>query len=148
MARYEHDGISMDVPRDWEDRSIAAFSMPVAPGARTTANIVMTRDTLKGKETLASYADKQMVELAKKLDQFDLHERKETTLGGVPAVELRFGWKGVGGLVDQRLVMLATKDQKVLNFTATAPKGEADKLAPIFDRIFASVKVTAGPKTT
>lgn len=143
MARYEHDGVSFDVPRDWEDKCMAAFTAPIATGSKSAANVVMTRDTLKSGETLSSYTDKQLVDLAKQLTHFDLVGRTDTTLGGLPAVELRFSWKGGVGFVEQRLVSLVTVNRKVLNFTATVPRAEVAKLGPIFDRIFASVKFDA-----
>lgn len=146
MARYAHDGVSFDVPRDWDDKCMAAFAAPIAPGAKSAANVVMTRDTLKSGETLAQYTDKQLVDLAKQLTHFDLVGRKETTLGELPAVELRFSWKGGVGFVEQRLVSVVVGSRKVLNLTATVPRAEVAKLGPIFDRIFASVKIEAPSK--
>ena len=34
MPRYEHPDVSFDVPRDWEDRSVAAFSAPIPAGKK------------------------------------------------------------------------------------------------------------------
>src|SRR5690348_7828556 len=108
MSRYEHPDISFDVPRDWEDRSVAAFSAPLPPGKKVGPNVVVTRDKLEPGENLAGYADRNLVELAQRLEKFALLKRSDITVSELPAIELRFTWKGHGGLVDQRLIMCAT----------------------------------------
>jgi hypothetical protein len=140
MPRYEHSDVSFDVPRDWEDRSIVAFAAPSKPGQTTAANVVMTRDSLAPHEDIRGYGDRQLVELAKRLENFHLHQRQEITLGGLPAVELRFAWKGQNGPLEQRLVFVAGRKPLVMSFTATMAKSEATRLNPVFDRIFASMK--------
>ncbi len=138
--RQEHKDISFEIPRDWTDKSIVAYAAPPRPGQSTVANVVLTRDTLQAGETVRSYADRQLTELAKRLDSFALTERKESTIGAVPAIEVHFTWRGSSGPLVQRLVMLA-KRKTVMSFTATASKAEASALGPVFDRIFQSVKL-------
>jgi hypothetical protein len=144
MPRYEHPDISFDVPPDWEDRSVAAFSAPIAPGQKTGPNVVLTRDKLLPGEDIGAYADRQLAELARRLDKYDLRKREEITFGGLPAVEARFSWKGGGGPVDQRLVMCVTGERLVLSLTSTAPRGTGPEVDPIMDRVLASVKIPGG----
>ncbi len=141
MPRYEHADISFDVPRDWEDRSVAAFSAPLPPGKKSGPNVVVTRDKLEPGENLASYADRSLVELAQRLDKFALQKRSDVTVSGLPAIELRFTWKGATGLVDQRLVMCATGKRLVLNITSTAPRAAGIDMEGIMNRVLASVKI-------
>jgi len=140
MARYEHSDVTFDVPRDWSDRSVVAFAEPSKPGQRSAANVVLTRDTLPKGQTLKNYADKQLVELAKGMNGFDLRKREEKQLGGREAVELRFGWVGGNGPIEQRLTMVQGPKDKILTFTTTVTRAEASKLDAVFDRILASVK--------
>ena len=140
MARYEHSDVTFDVPRDWNDRSVVAFAEPSKAGQRTAANVVLSRDTLPKGETLMSYADKQLVELAKGMNGFDLRKREQKKLGGRDAIELRFGWVGGNGPIEQRLTMVAGPKDKVLTFTTTVTRSEAGKFDAVFDRILASVK--------
>ena len=140
MARYEHSDVSFDVPRDWKDRSVVAFTEPSKAGQTTAANVVLTRDPLPKAETLRSYADRQLVELAKRMDGFDLRKREEKELAGREAVELRFGWKGGSGPIEQRLTMVQGTGGQVLTFTTTVKRSEAAKFDAVFDRILASVK--------
>jgi len=141
MPRYKHADISFDVPRDWEDRSVAAFSAPVAPGKTAGPNVVVTRDKLEPGENLASYADRNLVELAQRLEKFTLQKRSDITVSELPAIELRFTWKGNSGLVDQRLVMCATGKRLVLNITSTAPRSAGVDMDVTMTRVLASVKI-------
>lgn len=140
MARYEHSDITFDVPRDWKDRSVVAFTEPNKPGQTTAANVVLTRDALPKGETLRSYADRQLVELAKGMEGFDLRKREERQIDGREAVEIRFGWVGGNGPIEQRLTMVQGKKDQVLTLTTTVKRAEAAKLDAVFDRILASVK--------
>ncbi|HZF51748.1 MAG TPA: DcrB-related protein [Polyangiaceae bacterium] len=141
MPRYEHPDVSFDVPRDWEDRSVAAFSAPLPPGKTTGPNVVLTRDKLEPGENLASYADRNLVELAQRLEKFSLVKRSDLTVSDLPAVELRFTWKGAGGLVDQRLVMCATGKRLVLNIASTAPRSAGVDMEATMNRILATVRI-------
>jgi len=140
MARYEHSDVTFDVPRDWNDRSVVAFAEPAKEGQRTAANVVLTRDTLPKGQTLKSYADKQLVELAKGMNGFDLRKREEMQLGGREAIEIRFGWVGGNGPIEQRLTMVQGAKGKVLSFTTTVTRDQASKFDAVFDRVLASVK--------
>jgi len=140
MSRYESKDVSFDVPRHWEDRTMVAFAAAPRPGQTTAPNVVMTRDALSGEETLASYADKQLTELGKRLEAFELVSRNERTLGGVPAIELHFTWKGQNGALEQRLAMALGRRRTVFCFNATAAKVDADQMNPLFDRILSTVR--------
>src|SRR5262249_13584715 len=82
-------------PRHWEDKTIVAFSAPSRPGQSTAASFVMTRDQLTDSDTLASYADRQLAELSKRVDGFELIEKRDTQVAGARAVALRFTSKAL-----------------------------------------------------
>src|SRR5688500_15798289 len=140
-ARYESREVSFDVPRDWDDKTIVAYSAPLQAGQQVTSNVVLTRDNLAGNDTLAIYSDKQIVELAKRLPGFELESRSDVTVSDLPGVELRFSWRGTLGIVVQQRIVMVAQKKKVFNLTATAPKGEMSKLEAIYDRIFSSLKL-------
>ena len=148
MSRYENRDVTFDVPRHWEDRTLVAFAAPAKPGQATSPNVVMTRDTLGAEETIQSYADKQLAELSKRLEAFELDERKETTFGGQPGVELRFTWQGSVGKLEQRLAMALGKRRTVFCFNATMDKADADQMNPLFDRIMYTIRSPRPGETT
>lgn len=141
MPRYEHVDISFEVPRDWEDRSVGAFSAPLAPGQTTAPNVVCTRDKLLPGENLAGYADRNLVELAQRLDKFSLQKRSDITVSELPAIEFRFTWRGAKGLIDQRLIMCATGKRLVLSITSTAPRGGSQDMDAIMNRVLSTIKI-------
>jgi len=141
MPRYEHADISFEVPRDWDDKSVGAFAAPQAPGQTTAPNVVCTRDKLMPGENLAGYADRNLVELAQRLEKFSLQKRSDITVSELPAIEFRFTWKGGKGLVDQRLVMCATGKRLVLSITSTAPRGTGVDMEAIMNRVLSTVKI-------
>jgi hypothetical protein len=140
MSRYESRDVTFDVPRHWDDRTLVAFAAPAKPGQATAPNVVMTRDTLGPEETIQSYADKQLAELSKRLEGFELDERKELTFGGQPGVEFRFTWQGSAGKLEQRLAMAIGRRRTVFCFNATMAKADADQMNPLFDRILSTIR--------
>lgn len=119
---------------------MVAFSAPPRPDQATAPNLVMTRDKLGPSDTLGGYADRQLSELAKRLQDFELLTRTERTMGGQPAMELHFEWLGQAGPLEQRLVILLGKRRLLYCFTATTAKADAEQLSPLFERILSTVR--------
>ena len=142
MPRHEQSDVSFDVPRHWDDKTLVAYASPPKEGHATAANLVMTRDVLGEREMLGDYADRQLAELAKRLEGFELVRREETTLGGVPAIALRFASRAAAGPLLQRLVVAEGRRRSVYCFTATTPKADAAQNDPLLDRILSTVRFT------
>lgn len=141
MPRHEQRDISFDVPRHWDDKTIVAYAAPAQPGTKVAANLVMTRDALREGESLSGYADRQLTEMAKRLDAFELGKREETTLGGAPAVVIHFTARGAAGPLVQRLVVVEGRRRGVFCFTATTAKVDAEQNNPLFDRILSTIRL-------
>ncbi|MFT3764693.1 MAG: DcrB-related protein [Minicystis sp.] len=144
MPRHEQRDISFDVPRHWDDKTIVAYAAPPQPGQTIAANLVMTRDTLRDGETLAQYADRQLAEMARRLDAFELGGREDTSLGGAPAVSIRFTSRAAAGPLAQRLVVIEGRRRGVYCFTATTAQADAAQNDPLFDRILRTIRFPAG----
>jgi hypothetical protein len=143
MPRHEQREISFDVPRHWEERTIVAFAAPKEPAQAVAANLVMTHDTLRDRETLGDYADRQLAELGKRLDAFELIRRETLTLGGAPAVSIRFAARASSAPLEQRLVVVEGRRRGVYCFTATTSRADADQNNPLFDRILSTVRLVS-----
>lgn len=143
MAKYKGRDVSFDVPNDWQDRTIAAFAAPLKPKQTVAPNFVLTRDVVPANEPSSTYADKQLVELAKRLEAFNLSERRDTLVGGLPAVDLIFSWRGANGTIKQRQTFLATGTGTVLTFVATASLTEFPTMEPTFQAILDSIELSA-----
>lgn len=140
MSRYESRDVTFDVPRHWEDRTMVAFAAPPRPGQTTAPNVVMTRDLLASGETLAGYADKQLAELSKRLDGFELVAREEKSIGGQPGIELHFTWRASTGELEQWLAMTVGRRRTVFCFNATAARADGEQMTPLFDRILSTIR--------
>lgn len=140
MPRHQQGNVTFEVPRHWDDKTIVAFSAPSRPGQSTAASFVMTRDTLQDADTLATYADRQLAELSKRVDGFELIEKRELQVAGARAVSLRFTSKALAGPLSQRLVIVEDRRRAVVCFTATAPRADAAQMDPLFDRMITGVR--------
>ena len=140
MPRYSGRDVTFDVPENWVDRSITAFAAPAQPGQAVTPNIVVTRDIVSDDEAVSTYADHQLVELAKRLEGFNLQERREIRLSGLPAIQLRFTWQGASGTLLQQQTFVVLGGRVVLTFVVTALKDEFPQTEPIFTSILANTK--------
>jgi hypothetical protein len=147
MPRHDQKDVSFDVPRHWEDKTLVAFAAPARPGQRSTASLVMTRDALLDREDLREYGDRQLAELAQKLDGFELVKKEDTTLGGFKAIVLRFMAKASSGPIVQRLVVVEGRRRAVFCFTATTAKTDFEQNDPLFDRILSSVRFAQSEDT-
>jgi len=143
MARYQGVDASFDVPNDWEDKSVVAFSAP--PKANTIVpNAVLTRDKLRNAETLDAYCDRTIVDMVKNLAGFKLIDKGPRQVGGTPAVEIKFSWQGSGGKsIVQHMVIAPLGGTAVIGLNMTCDQADAKRLEPIADRIFASFKLGA-----
>ncbi|MBI4701653.1 MAG: DcrB-related protein, partial [Deltaproteobacteria bacterium] len=141
MPRYRDHQMSFDVPRDWEDRSLVAFSAPLGPGQKAAPNLVLTRDRLPEDLDLDGYADRQLDALEERLDELEILERERIEVGGQPAVRARFVSSGSAGPFEQWLTMIQLPERVVASLTMSVPEAEADRMAPLFEHILSSVRL-------
>ena len=146
MPRHQDKDVSFDPPPDWVDRTFVAFTAPpgLVKDVNSAPNIVMTREPMRDGDTLRTHSDRQLIELGKQLKDFDLLESKETTLGGLPAILLRYRWISQVGTLEQAMVVAERtrpdKGTDVTTFTTTTTPADAPRARPIFDEILRTVR--------
>ncbi len=148
VGRCEYKGVGFEVPPGWADESIFKATAPSSGGsARSTPSVIMTRRARLNGETLATHIEQQILELCR-LPGFELIERTEGEVGGRRAIFVRYTW-GERVVVTQRAAFVEAPAQvgetqsAVATLTTTAAPGEAERMDPIFDRLFQSVVLTA-----
>jgi len=144
MPRHEDPLVSFDVPRQWDNKTIIAYSAPSVDGADATANLVMTRDRLRDDEDLRAYADRHLEQLAKRMPGFALVGSGDDPVDDRPAISASFSSDTRDGGLTQRLVMVLLPDRVVASFTLTSPRKDMGQLAPLFERILSTVKFAGG----
>ncbi len=137
LVRSSLGDSTLELPPDWHRSSVV--SAPTPPG-HYAPNLVISRDRLRPDETPATYCARQLVDLARHLRQFKLHGRRELTIGGRVAHEIACGWAGQQGPIEQRITIVA-HEGGVVTCTATMPRPRAAELAPLFERIVASLEL-------
>jgi hypothetical protein len=146
MTRRAHGHLSVEVPDDWEDKSIVAFAAPRRPGKVVQPNIVVTRDRLPSGQNLQTYASRQLTVARKQLPHFTLKETRLANVGRQPAVVHRFTWDSDSGPLVQTQLIVAF-DESIYSVTTSTPRGEDAKTAEAFDRILSTLDFTsATPK--
>lgn len=138
MPQQGYKNITIDVPQEWQDKTVLAFAAPPRAGKVAQPNVVVTRDSLPVGQSIRTYGAKQLAELAKALREFELLDSREVNVGGLAGVEYRFTWEGDAGPIFQRMLLAPLQDT-VVTVTASAPKAEATTSAEVFDKILASV---------
>lgn len=139
MSVIELKDLRFSYPDDWNERTIVAVSAPANDAWKVTPNFVVTRDLGLPGESLEAYTDRQLIELAKRLEEFTLFDRKPVTLGGQSGVELRVTWKGGDQIVAQKQVIIMGPNQQVTSFVSTASREDFRKLSGVFAGILATV---------
>jgi hypothetical protein len=141
MFNYTARDFSFSAPDGWQDRSIVAFSAPLKPKQTVMPNVVLTCDSVSNTEAASAYADKQLVELAKKLEGFNLSSRRELLVADVPGVELVFTWRGGNGVLKQKQIFFTTGYGLILTFVASALVTDFSEMEPVFQAILDSIQI-------
>jgi hypothetical protein len=123
----------MKISKGWEDRTVNGLSFP-AGSKQPTASFAITRDVQKpADQSLASYVDRQLVQLAKSCARFDLVNREAVEVDGAPAERLDFTWRTPDGIVvQQQQTIFLLPSGVALTLTATAPRNKFKEHAARF----------------
>lgn len=144
MARYQGTDASFDVPNDWEDKTIVAFSAPAKPNT-LVPNVVLTKDKLKPEETIEQYTDRTIVDMARQLAAFKLIGKEARDVGDHRGFEIRFSWNGSANkTVIQRILMVSGTGRTVLGLNVTCAQNDLKSIEPLADRILSSFRMTNG----
>ncbi|MBI4706020.1 MAG: DUF1795 domain-containing protein [Deltaproteobacteria bacterium] len=117
MPVFHVDEGSYEVPESWEDSTINIHSVDRAgPGG---FSFVVSRESLREGEELLDLADRQLAEVERSLDGFELIEKRQLAIDGKVALEAEFRWRNEAGVTHQRQAYVPC-GAKVLIMTATA----------------------------
>lgn len=147
---YQHKGMSFEAPDGWIDRTVLAFAAPGDDREKHQPNVVMTREDLAEGDTLRTHADRTLLEMAKTLEGFDILESRETLLGGLRAVHIRFKWKSNAGDLEQGMTLCEAPPvpgelgRYATIVTTTAHAKEIAQARPVFERLLASFSFPRG----
>ena len=149
MPRRQDQDTFFETPPEWVDRTIVAYAAPSDPATKEAApNFVMTREPIRPSDSLRAHTDRQLLELGRHLKDFDLLESSDTSLGGSPAVLLRYTWMSHFGRLEQTVTVVdrpAEKGRVATSFTTTCKFEDAPKLKALFADLLRSVRFDQPP---
>lgn len=108
MPAYQLDEGTLDLPAGSIDQSVNSFSLLVSDSAleRQVINVTIARDVDSKQTNAVSYANEQLVVMAKSLPRFELLERANITLLGQATAVLEFSWRPESRDIRQRQTYL------------------------------------------
>lgn len=121
---------SFQVPDDWMDRSMIAWSAPADNDSPLAPNIMIAYDRPKSGETVGAYVNRQLQDLSTRAQGFQLELRRDVMLAGRQAVEIMFQWNSGNGIIKQRQLYSGLPDGRCISIVNTAPAlrfAESDK---------------------
>jgi len=121
-----------EVPSNWVDRSMIAWSAPPVAGERIAPNVLVAYDALQDGEDLAGYVNRQLKQLMEKARKFHLDLRQDTQLDGRPAIEVVFRWDSTPGTLKQRQIYTLLSDGRAATLVHTAGAANFEKAEPHF----------------
>ncbi len=121
-----------ELPDDWIDRTMVAWSARPTPGHAVAPNILIAYDALPEGDDLPAYVNRQLKELMTKARKFQLDLRQDILLSHKPAIELVFHWDMGNGLLKQRQIYSMLSDRRVVTWVNTAAADEFEQHEPLF----------------
>lgn len=138
MATYTMNDAMVDLPDDWEDKSVNVFATPLTN--TFPVSIVINRDKMKPGQDVADFADQRLDEMESMMKQFTLLEKRQIDIAGTVALEAEFKWRSDAGLMHQRQLFIPRGQERVLLVTVTAPRELRDKQREQVDSIISSLR--------
>lgn len=130
---------SFEHPSDWIDRTVIVRSAP-PNGSAVPPNVVIAYDKIPLGSDLDGYVQRQIADLSRAMQGFQLELRRPIGFSGRHAVELLFIWVAAIGTMRQRQVYAALDDRRVVSVACTALGTDFAPNEPLFDQLLSSFR--------
>ena len=137
--RYQTGNFSLEVPEDWQDRSIISFVAEVAP-TEFAPNVVVTREKLDARVSVEEYANRQFDLTQAEVQGLKIIERTNTTIGNLPAVQI-VQKISAHGLNLQQLQTFILIEEEIIIVTCTTTAATFSQTLPRFNKIVETCRI-------
>jgi hypothetical protein len=137
--RYQTGNFSLEVPDDWQDRSIISFTASVSP-SEFAPNVVITREAIDRRTSVEEYANRQFDLTQAEVSGLKIIERNNTTVGNLPAVQI-VQKIAAHGLNLQQLQTFILVDEVIVIVTCTSTAASFSQNLPRFNQIVESCRL-------
>lgn len=138
MRIYRIDEGEFEIPDHWADKSVNIFAVGATPPL--PLSFVITRDILRQGQDFVEFVEGKLDDISGQLKQFNLIEKRQVEVAGRLALEAEFTWRADTGVMHQRQTFML-HGERIMIFTATAPRKIDDEHRAQVDAVLASVKL-------
>jgi hypothetical protein len=147
---YRSETLSFEAPPDWRKRTVIAYAGEPDPWSELAPNLVVIQETLEREASPHLFFRRQLLDLSRSGEDFELLDARERTVAGLPATQFRCTYSAKGQVLEQCAVCVqvrvTSRGIDVVTFTATRHL-EADgamDLARVLEGVLESVRLAAG----
>lgn len=137
--RYQTGNFSLDVPEDWQDRSIISFVAETSP-SEFAPNVVITREQIDEETSVEDYANRQFSITQAEVQGLKIIERRNTFINNSPAVQI-VQTISAHGLNLQQLQTFVLAEAEIFIITCTTTAAAFQQNLPRFTQIAESFRL-------
>lgn len=126
---------TINLPDDWQDKTMHIWSAPTKPGQKMTPNVVVVRETLPAGQPLHHFINKQMKELLNAGSELEIIKREDIKWQDRDATEVLFSWNNNGTYLKQRQVYVKLEGNELVNIVFSSSVDDYDQHLPMFEEI-------------
>ena len=137
--QFQGNNFALNVPDDWQDRSVISFVAAVAPN-EFAPNVVITREPIDEDASVEDYANRQFAVTQAEVAGLKIIEQNNLTVGGKPAVQI-IQKIAAHGLSLQQLQTFVLSEEEMFIITCTASGASFDQHLPRFKKLIESFQI-------
>ncbi len=138
--QYTAANFNLDIPDDWQDRSIISFVAAVSPN-EFAPNVVITKEFVDSETSVEDYANKQFAVTQSEVEGLKIVEQQNITINGQPAVQI-VQKIAAHGLNLQQLQTFVLADEEIFIVTCTATAAAFGQHLARFQKIVQSMRLS------
>ncbi len=138
--QYTAANFNLDIPDDWQDRSIISFVATVSPN-EFAPNVVITKEFVDSETSVEDYANKQFAVTQAEVEGLKIVERQNIEINGQPAVQI-VQKIAAHGLNLQQLQTFVLSDEEIFIITCTATAAGFEQHLTRFQKIAQSLRLS------
>lgn len=137
--RFGGNNFTLEVPDDWQDRSIISFVATVAPG-EFAPNVVVTKEPIDEETSVEDYAHRQFAVTQAEVQGLSVVEQQNVEINGRPAVQI-VQKISAHGLNLQQLQTFILAEEEIYVVTCTSTAAAFQQHLPGFQKIADSLRL-------
>lgn len=137
--QFQGNNFVLQIPDDWQDRSIISFVASVAPN-EFAPNVVVTKEAVDAEMSVEDYAHREFSVTQAEIPDLNIIERRNTTINGKPAVQI-VQKIAAHNLNLQQLQTFILGDEEIFIITCAAAASSFAAHLPRFQKIVNSFQI-------